>query len=441
MGSLVETVSNYDNSRKAIGFSVFYYVNNMYGNSRFKLLAVDGVKPARDSISCGAYALEDHYYAVMRQDTPVDSPARKLVAWLLTEEGQRLAARAGYIPLNPLEDVWAGGIDPIYLGDTDNSSGTGGTVLKSGEDELDVATNGVRKPLSDIFFDGFNYIQYLNDNIYKSLQATIGYSNFTQEEYYSTRPFSGIPNDYPHYELANYGSFRSIIINFPPDNPFFNERLSFSIPLTADISPYGIGIIDYSVTYHYARRILPYADLYTLTIDIPASPNIAALINKQLKAWTDRFPGGRDKVNLIEVFHKMHSSYGGYYICELQPSIGRWRDYLTVTYVLETYDGPTCNRPMLYTICFDINTGRAVKLADALPGDLDYASGAVFPQLKPAKDGGFEDINYDDSIRFGHIPEAGSVITEAWVKGGELNMYISEPDGHRLQYILWDGLD
>jgi hypothetical protein len=116
MGALVEVVSGYYNARDAIGYSMFYYVNNMYGNSRFKLLGADGVKPSRETIERGEYPLEDYYYAVMRKDAPADSPARKLVDWLLTDGGQTVAAQAGYIPLRPLENVFLDkAIDPVYL--------------------------------------------------------------------------------------------------------------------------------------------------------------------------------------------------------------------------------------------------------------------------------------------------------------------------------------
>ena len=147
-------------------------------------------------------------------------------------------------------------------------------------------------------------------------------------------------------------------------------------------------------------------------------------------------------MNMIEGFHKAFSEDDSYYICYLQPTAGRWRDYLTVTYVLDAYAGPVGNMPMLYTICFDINTGQAVKLADVLPGDLDYSKSFVLPQVKPATAKGifFENINYDNTIRSGHIPEAGSVITEAWVMDDRVNINVTEPDGHKLQYIFWEGL-
>jgi len=65
----------------------------MYGNSRFRLLSIDGVAPSRATITKGQYTLEDYYYAVIRKDTPADSPARKLIDWLLTDSGQAVAVK------------------------------------------------------------------------------------------------------------------------------------------------------------------------------------------------------------------------------------------------------------------------------------------------------------------------------------------------------------
>lgn len=99
MGGLVDAVAGYKNGRAAIGYTMYYYITDMYGNDKIRLLAVDGVAPDAESIATGRYPLCTHYYAVMRKDTLADSPARALVSWLLTEEGQRLASQAGYVPL------------------------------------------------------------------------------------------------------------------------------------------------------------------------------------------------------------------------------------------------------------------------------------------------------------------------------------------------------
>ena len=440
MGALVESVSYYDNAESALGYSMFYYVNNMYGNSRFKLLSVDGVVPSRDTITRGLYPLEDCYYAVMRKDTPADSPLRKLVDWLLTDEGQELAARAGYIPMHPLDNVEPDAIDPIYLGDVYNSSGTGGRFLKSDVD--DVVTGGVRRPLSDMFFDGFNYVRYINDEITAYLNRVENEDfRHTWGEKYQIGPFPGIPNNYPNYEISRMGY---LTVFFPNGNPFFKpsqyspESMYFWIPLTEDISPYGEGLPDYSIKYDYGRRLLSYVDLYTLSVNLPNSPAVTAIINAQLKTWADSLPGGGEPVRLLEDFCVWYWCTDEYPY-QLQPIVSKWRDYLSVSYILQTYDGPAFYSPMLFSKCFDVNSGRAVDLVEALPRDLDFAHASIMSQLRfdRSPDMGFE----QERMREGYVPAPGYIITDAWIIYGRINIAITEPGGRELLVSFWDEID
>ncbi len=103
MGMLVDEVSNYENGKRSLGYSVYYYVTDMYGSGNIRLLAVDGVLPSAQTIIDHSYPFYTYYYAVLRKDTPKDSPYRELVEWLLTDEGQKLVRDAGYIPLRDLE--------------------------------------------------------------------------------------------------------------------------------------------------------------------------------------------------------------------------------------------------------------------------------------------------------------------------------------------------
>lgn len=103
MGFLVDEVANYKNAKNALGYSVYFYVTDMYGSEKIRLLAVDGIKPTKQSIATETYPLGTYYYAVFRKDLLPDHPARKLVQWLLTDEGQKLAQNAGYVPLRPLQ--------------------------------------------------------------------------------------------------------------------------------------------------------------------------------------------------------------------------------------------------------------------------------------------------------------------------------------------------
>jgi len=434
MGALVESVSNYDNSRSALGYSMFYYVNNMYGNSRFKLLGIDGVIPTRETITQGQYPLEDCYYAVMRKDTPADSPARTLVNWLLTDDGQMLAIQAGYIPLRPIEGAFPDNtIDPIYRGDTDNSSGTGGTALKSGIEDIQ-PVNGVRPPLSDLFFNGFNYIQYINSEIISSLNDVDfeAWYKLPLEEQHLKRPFTGIPNNYPNYVIYGKGD---LFVELPEGNPFFNRGINFYIRLTEDISPYGLGLPEYSLTYDYDRRLLPNVDLYTLKVNIPDKPGVSARINERLKVWTDTFPGSDESVSLLKSFcNWFNSSASNPY--RLQPIGAKWQDYLSISYILQTYDGPSIDMPMVYTICFDMKTGNTVDLTKVLPGKLDYSR---THGITPADFSDTGEYGYprQENTPDGYVPAAGSVITDAWIMYG-INILVTEPNGRVLQFLFWE---
>lgn len=99
MGALVDAVAVYSNKEDAIGYSYYYYVTDMWKNDKVKLMAVDGVYPDKNTIRDGTYPIHTAYYAVMRSDEPDDSNARKLLDWILSEQGQKIAEEAGYVKL------------------------------------------------------------------------------------------------------------------------------------------------------------------------------------------------------------------------------------------------------------------------------------------------------------------------------------------------------
>ncbi|MEA5039604.1 MAG: substrate-binding domain-containing protein [Clostridiaceae bacterium] len=99
MDGLVDAVSAYDGSDGALGYSVYYYASDMYVNEGSRLLAVDGITPTADTLRDGTYPLISGYYAVLRKDAGADSPARRLLNYLLSEQGQQVAEAMGYVPL------------------------------------------------------------------------------------------------------------------------------------------------------------------------------------------------------------------------------------------------------------------------------------------------------------------------------------------------------
>lgn len=99
MGQLMEAVKSYDGSPGAIGYSVYYYAEEMKMAQGLKLLELEGVAPNPETIRSGAYPLLNAKYVVIPADAAEDAPNRILYDWLLGEEGQKLVHHEGYVSL------------------------------------------------------------------------------------------------------------------------------------------------------------------------------------------------------------------------------------------------------------------------------------------------------------------------------------------------------
>ena len=99
MSDILEGMLSYNNEDNTLGYSVFYYANNMYFEKDLKLMGVDGVVPSTQTIYDGSYKLTNAFYAVVRPDEPADSNARKIYDWLTSEAGQQLVLNLGYVPV------------------------------------------------------------------------------------------------------------------------------------------------------------------------------------------------------------------------------------------------------------------------------------------------------------------------------------------------------
>lgn len=97
MGELIDTVSTYTDQPDGIGYSYYYYASSMWTNEKVKLLQIDGVEPNNETIQSGEYPIMTAYYAVIRSDEEKNSDARKIISYLLSDQGQDLAQEAGYV--------------------------------------------------------------------------------------------------------------------------------------------------------------------------------------------------------------------------------------------------------------------------------------------------------------------------------------------------------
>lgn len=99
MGDIIEAVSSYSNTANALGYSVYYYLANMYAVEGIAMLAADGVAPSSQTIGDGSYPYANDFYVVVRADEPAGSPARRVMEWLLGADGRQAVTDAGYVPV------------------------------------------------------------------------------------------------------------------------------------------------------------------------------------------------------------------------------------------------------------------------------------------------------------------------------------------------------
>ncbi len=104
MMGLIEAVESYNDSPGAIGYTMYYYANDMEMADGLKILAVDGVTPSADTIRSGAYPFLNNYYVVMKAGLPADDPTSVLYHWILSDEGQKLVSHEGYVSVSAVED-------------------------------------------------------------------------------------------------------------------------------------------------------------------------------------------------------------------------------------------------------------------------------------------------------------------------------------------------
>jgi phosphate transport system substrate-binding protein len=97
MGGIIEEVANYRNYKNAIGYTFRYYSNEMVQNKEIKLLEIDGVAPTKEMIRSEAYPITNEFYIVTTQDS--DPKTQLIIDWMLSDEGQQLLEKAGYVPI------------------------------------------------------------------------------------------------------------------------------------------------------------------------------------------------------------------------------------------------------------------------------------------------------------------------------------------------------
>jgi len=98
MAGIVDYVADYQNGLDAIGYSYYYYANEMYYNDNLKYLGINGVVPNYETIQNETYPIMTAYYIVTRKGE-TNKNVLKLKNAMLSKRGQKIASEAGYVPV------------------------------------------------------------------------------------------------------------------------------------------------------------------------------------------------------------------------------------------------------------------------------------------------------------------------------------------------------
>ena len=96
MGGIISTTADYRNHRNSIGFSFRYFSMHLVQNESVKHIALNGVYPSSETIIDGSYPGAAPFYAITAGSENPQVPL--LIDWILSEEGQTLIDRSGYVP-------------------------------------------------------------------------------------------------------------------------------------------------------------------------------------------------------------------------------------------------------------------------------------------------------------------------------------------------------
>ncbi|MBR6657323.1 MAG: PstS family phosphate ABC transporter substrate-binding protein [Oscillospiraceae bacterium] len=99
MVGIVERVSDYRSKSNSIGFSFRYYLEGIIKNPDIKILSIDGVAPTAENIKNGSYPITGPLYAVTWEGNDNEN-VEKLIDWILSEEGQEIIEKTGYVGIN-----------------------------------------------------------------------------------------------------------------------------------------------------------------------------------------------------------------------------------------------------------------------------------------------------------------------------------------------------
>jgi len=99
MGEMIRDMTGFDGTANAIGYTVFFFAEDMGMAEGLKILSVNGISPNTETIRSGDYPFINPYYTVIGANESEDSPVRIMWNWLQSSDGQKLIDLEGYVSI------------------------------------------------------------------------------------------------------------------------------------------------------------------------------------------------------------------------------------------------------------------------------------------------------------------------------------------------------
>ena len=97
MIGIVNHVADYRNYNDAIGYSFLFYTTRMVQNNKIKLLSINDIAPSTETIQDGTYPYADYFYVITTNTK--NENVKKFIEWILSDQGQYLVKKTGYVPI------------------------------------------------------------------------------------------------------------------------------------------------------------------------------------------------------------------------------------------------------------------------------------------------------------------------------------------------------
>jgi len=97
MLDIVNQTADFRNYRNALGYSFLFYATQMVRNDKIKLLSINNIFPSNETIRNGTYPYAYEFYAITTNTE--NENVNKFIEWILTEQGQYIVERTGYVPI------------------------------------------------------------------------------------------------------------------------------------------------------------------------------------------------------------------------------------------------------------------------------------------------------------------------------------------------------